>query len=254
MENGVEERAFLTVAVKETDPTWIVSPGFPSSTYPPNVNIQWLVGIQRDYILLFIFQPLDLEYQEDCLYDYIAVTDERTDESKRICGNWSWLSYSVSSNSSKLHFSSDNDKSFIGFNVSWLAIDKSLIKNRTLALGSNQTRGLVTSPNYPISYLNTLDHWIKITAEGAYRIWLVLEDLQLNTVEDVCSDYLLIYTDERNSSPRPLCSSSLTWLSEREYLSKWNYSFIFFHTNDFNNAQGFRIAYQLGKDIYKIHS
>lgn len=51
----------------------VQSPGFPDSSYPPNVTLQWLLRAERGHRVHLDFQTLILE--EDCQRDFIRIYD-----------------------------------------------------------------------------------------------------------------------------------------------------------------------------------
>lgn len=52
----------------------LTSPGFPSA-YPPNVDYSVKISGPERSRLIVQFQRLDLEFQDECLYDYVSVRD-----------------------------------------------------------------------------------------------------------------------------------------------------------------------------------
>lgn len=52
----------------------LISPGYPNA-YPPNVDYSVKISGPERSRLIVQFQRLDLEYQDECLYDYVSVRD-----------------------------------------------------------------------------------------------------------------------------------------------------------------------------------
>lgn len=62
----------------------LTSPGFPNA-YPPNVDYSVKISGPERSRLIVQFQRLDLEYQDECMYDYVSVRDfSAAPEEKRV--------------------------------------------------------------------------------------------------------------------------------------------------------------------------
>ena len=61
------------------------SPGYPSG-YPANTTCRWLITAPPRLIVRLIFINLNLETDENCLNDYVALYDGLSSQIGRYCG------------------------------------------------------------------------------------------------------------------------------------------------------------------------
>ena len=87
----------------------LTSPGYPASpSYHSNVHLVWHILAPVSSRILFLFHFLDLEYHQDCLYDYVLIHDNSTRQEFRYCGTRRELhSYATHSNQATVIFNSD---------------------------------------------------------------------------------------------------------------------------------------------------
>ncbi|CAH4032974.1 unnamed protein product [Pieris brassicae] len=161
--------------------------------------------------LVFIFQTIDLEYQGDCLYDYIELRDTISMKSSRYCGTVEDVKWVSSRNEALLHFHSDYSVQGSGFLVEWHAVELSGCPSKTFT----SKEGIITSPNYPHFLLPDLDCTMDILAPTGKRVFLnisffdfgygsFLNGIPLNITNVIPKDnYLEIQVDPQIDPIRP---------------------------------------------------
>ncbi len=68
----------------------LVSPNFPSK-YTNNLDYGYHLVAPLGTQIVTRFSNLDVEYQEDCVYDYVEIVDTKTKNFTRYCGTHSSL-------------------------------------------------------------------------------------------------------------------------------------------------------------------
>lgn len=167
----------------------LMSPNYPL-IYPNNLNNTIkLVGPERTRLVIQ-FSKIDLEYQKDCLYDYIEVSFDfrmillficfvlifiilqvrslvggmQKEDAVRWCGSHDVdmrrFDFVSLSNEATILFHTDHSVGGAGFSGGWRAIDVSACPSQTLTA----KEGSFSSPNYPNFLLEKLDCAITILA------------------------------------------------------------------------------------------
>ncbi|OXA61797.1 Protocadherin Fat 1 [Folsomia candida] len=103
------------------------SPNFPSN-YQNNLDYGYHLIAPPGTQIVLRFSHLDVEDQEDCLYDYVEIVDKKTANATRYCGTYSTadlerLDYVSSSNELDVFFHADFSHSGTGFEIAWRAVD-----------------------------------------------------------------------------------------------------------------------------------
>ncbi|XP_049809059.1 uncharacterized protein LOC126252230 [Schistocerca nitens] len=179
---------------------FLTSPNFPGG-YGPNLDYWVRLAGPAGSRLVLRFTRLDLEPQQDCLYDYIELRSllpqpatgdddadadaERAPDSRVVrCGRHDdadlhRLNFVSESNEALLHFHSDYSVSGGGFSASWQAVDVSGCPLQTLTA----REGRLTSPNYPHFLLAHLDCATTILAPAGRRVWLEFSEFSIGAGE-----------------------------------------------------------------------
>ncbi|KAH8019459.1 hypothetical protein HPB51_019481 [Rhipicephalus microplus] len=121
-----------------------------------------IVGPPGSRVLLS-FSRLDLEWQADCLYDYIEIESPHTRaDPVRICGQHETdldrFDHFSESNELRLTFHSDYSVTATGFAASWTTVDMASLCHdppSTLTAYKDRPQSLV-SPHYPLFYPNSM--------------------------------------------------------------------------------------------------
>ncbi|XP_013136434.1 PREDICTED: cubilin-like [Papilio polytes] len=143
------------------------SPNHPG-LYDNEVDYWVQVAGPPDTRLVFVFKSIDLEYQNDCLYDYVELKDGLTTKSSRYCGSLGETRWVATSNLATLHFHSDYNTQGSGFSLSWRAVELAGCPSQTFTSKEGQLR----SPNFPHFLLPGLDCTIHILAPSGKRVFL----------------------------------------------------------------------------------
>ncbi|XP_063382141.1 cubilin-like [Cydia fagiglandana] len=121
-----------------------------------------------DTRLVFVFQRIDLEFQKDCLYDYVELRDTLNLKSSRYCGTVGETRWVASSNKAVLHFHSDYNTQASGFSLIWQAVELVGCPSQTFT----SKEGVLRSPHFPHFLLPDLDCTVDILAPAGKRVFL----------------------------------------------------------------------------------
>ncbi|BFZ01256.1 hypothetical protein BsWGS_04295 [Bradybaena similaris] len=205
----------------------ITSPSFPD-VYPANSKCVWTINAPTGHRIYLNFTHFDLEGEDqNCIYDYVAITDDPDETRRVVCGYILPVSYVSNKNTLTIEFISDGTVQNSGFSAIFVTdIDecdydnggcKQLCKN---TIGSYQCEcengfslnsdmhtckskrchhdiesndGIFHSPNYPGPYLGREDcSWLIVTVPG-HSIHLEFIMFNLETSNECSNDYLAIY-------------------------------------------------------------
>lgn len=194
----------------------VQSPNYPGNYYNNLDFIITIVSPERTRIVLQ-FENIDLEYQQECLYDYIELKSGGilSNKSKKICGNYETemnrFDYVSEYNEVFVFFHSDYSITGNGFSLQWHSVDVSGCPKQTLTA----KEGTIQSPNYPNGLLPNLDCTYSIIAPKGRRVWLEFQnfDFKNSNMRDSKNFYLdsksfnPIDFDSKNFNPLDLKSS-----------------------------------------------
>ncbi|XP_013171904.1 PREDICTED: cubilin-like [Papilio xuthus] len=192
------------------------SPNYPG-LYDNDVDYWVHVSGPPDTRLVFVFNSIDLEYQNDCLYDFVELKDGLSSKSSRYCGSLGETRWVATSNQATLHFHSDYNTQGSGFSLSWRAVELAGCPFQTFTSKEGQLR----SPNYPQFLLPGLDCTIDILAPSGKRIFLNISHFDfgygtfangvpINVSEAIPEDTFLEVQIDPDSTPiRPFVDSKI---------------------------------------------
>lgn len=125
----------------------VQSPGFPDSSYPPNVYLQWRLRADPGYRIQLDFNTLILD--EDCQQDFVRIYDSLAPIEYRVLTEWGTPLYSM-----RLHTLCSSSCSIINGGASnWQELAVNVVK---AAAWSNSTvrTGLLAETNHKFNTLS----------------------------------------------------------------------------------------------------
>nr|CAD7455080.1 unnamed protein product [Timema tahoe] len=147
----------------------IISPNYPQP-YNHKAECLWKVIVSRGSAIQMVFVDLDLESQTGCLYDYVEVRDGIDSSAKRIGRYCTAGSHPLIIHSTGNHlfvkFRSDISRSGRGFHIKF----------------DTGYRGVIESPNFPLSYPGNMDCTWNITATQGNKLNLTFSHFELESV------------------------------------------------------------------------
>ncbi len=131
------------------------SPNYPNSYMNQLFYTTNIISNQTNSVIVLWFENIDIEWQKQCLYDYLIIKD--TQEEKRICGqiigkNQLFNNTFISkSNSLSVTFNSDFSNRGNGFKAHWktISMDWCDMKETVIEENKNITEANILSPGYP---------------------------------------------------------------------------------------------------------
>lgn len=186
------------------------SPGHPTS-YPHGANCTWYILVNPGNLIRLTFSSFNLEYHQDCRYDYVEVYDNGTAQTGtllgRYCGRSVPPSVTSTDNMLALLFVTDSSIAVEGFSVSYISINATTDCSEILT----DPTGELKSPNYPANYPLQRECVYKIIVAINMQIKLNFTDFSLEGSPPGCNyDYVEIRDGGYESSPLigKFCSTS----------------------------------------------
>ncbi|GIX95256.1 hypothetical protein CDAR_256572 [Caerostris darwini] len=176
-----------------------------SVNYPSNYlnNLDYIVEIigPPNSRVVLVFHHFELEWQEDCLYDYLLLQNDLKKEGLRLCGEQlSQKEFMSTGNSAYMSFHSDFSTVSSGYKASWEIVDLSVCFNRRLLI-LEATH--ISSLRYPRSYLTDMECRLTVIAsEVTKRLLVTITDFDLRSCEE---DYLEVNLDPTDEVKLKLC-------------------------------------------------
>ena len=220
----------------------IHSPGYPDQSYPNNYHHVYEFVSPPNHHVYFTIHHLDLEYQQNCLYDSVRIYGTTND--KPLCGNTSEEHFMSVSNKSSIHFVTDDDVSAAGFNLSWYWINATSPFQYS---GTTANGGTVSSLNFPKSFPRATSGCATLAAPDGQRVLMEFETINLPKLN--CNDSRIeIYSE--SELLKVFCGNDT--LSNMEYfdwsLLSLNGSLeICLYLPELKEYEGFNATYRFGK-------
>ncbi|XP_054994290.1 CUB domain-containing protein 2 [Sorex araneus] len=163
------------------------SPNFPR-LYPYNTECVWLIVAAEGSSLLLTFHAFDLEYHDTCAFDFLEIytgaSGDRGSLLGRFCGQEPPPPFTSSWHVMSIVFHSDKHVARPGFSAGY---QKDVCGGVLTGLS-----GVLTSPEYPNNYPNSVEcRWV-IRAAGPAAVKLVFVDFQVEDSEGCPYDYVAV--------------------------------------------------------------
>ncbi|KAK7072579.1 hypothetical protein SK128_010113 [Halocaridina rubra] len=175
----------------------ITTPGYPSS-YPNNLHLTIMLRGRPNSRLIVTFSKIDLEYQQDCLYDYVGLQSTVDDPLVRYCGrhlkNMDKFDFVSKGNEAVVTFHSDWSVVGAGVMGRWREVDMSSCPHQEL----HDPKGIITSPNFPFFNLDNLHCTTTIKAPEGKRIWIQFEVFEIGVKQPLTSADETVSTAREN--------------------------------------------------------
>uniref|UniRef100_T1J517 Cubilin n=1 Tax=Strigamia maritima TaxID=126957 RepID=T1J517_STRMM len=225
----------------------LTSINYPAN-YPNNLDYTIRVIGPIGTRILLQFNYLDLEWQEDCLYDYMELRSGSEKPQTRVCGQHSTdlMKFDFISDKNELVASVHTDYSITGtgFDVSWTTVDVSSCPSRF----TNVLAGKIQSVNYPSNYISNLDCVTEIFTNPGSRVWLEFLNFDVGTMNPngVCQTDFLELTLGRNSLEKILlCGNKTDDIETLKFLSFSDYIKVFFHSDSTETHLGYLAFFKI---------
>ncbi|XP_068604308.1 cubilin [Brachionichthys hirsutus] len=221
-----------------TSPSGIVtSPGHPNN-YPHGANCTWYIGVAPGNLVRLSFDSFDLEYHNNCNYDYLEVYDNGTVQTGtkigRYCGRSVPPSITSTDNQMTLLFVSDASLVTEGFSASYVSINAATDCGDTFT----SPTGSFSSPNYPNYYPNHRDCIFIIIVQVNMQILLNFTTFELEGSPPSCNyDFVEIRDGGYETSPfiGKFCANERPPV----LVSHSNYLWVRFHSDSTITRPGF---------------
>ncbi|XP_015210799.1 CUB domain-containing protein 2 [Lepisosteus oculatus] len=217
----------------------ISSPDYPDS-YPNNAECSWTVHVSNRTVVSLVFLDFQLENNEQCEFDYVAVFDGPTARHRPLgnyCGSETPPSAVSSSNRLLVVFRSDFNIGGRGFKAYYYSGECQQI--------FTAIKGNFSSPQYPDIYPNNINcHWTVSLAAG-YRVKLYAADMELedrNSLTDAC-DYDSLAVHDGSSQRDPLLGRWCGAEMPPPLLSQSNKLLVVLNTDRNAAYRGFSLSY-----------
>ncbi|XP_075882860.1 suppressor of tumorigenicity 14 protein homolog isoform X2 [Nelusetta ayraudi] len=181
----------------------VQSPGFPGSSYPPNVKLQWLLRAKPGNRVRLDFHTLILE--EDCQRDFIRIYDSLAPIEDKLlseqCGYpHESLSFLSSGNVLLLMLMTNEEKNFPGFRANYSQIPLTQQKCGGTLSGD---KGYFSSPFFPSNYPPKMTCTWNIEAPKDRFVKVQFNKFFLGNDSDQCSHDRVEVNNERLCGRKP---------------------------------------------------
>uniref|UniRef100_A0A8C4D9G2 Cubilin n=1 Tax=Dicentrarchus labrax TaxID=13489 RepID=A0A8C4D9G2_DICLA len=179
----------------------ITSPGHPTS-YPHGANCTWYISVSPGNLVRLSFDSFNLEYHDNCNFDYLEVYDNGTVQTGTKIGRYCGRSVppSITSIDSLLTLLFVSDSSLVseGFSASYVSINATTDCSETFT----SPTGSFFSPNFPDNYPNRRDCIFKIIVQVNMQIRLNFTRFELEGSPPSCNfDFVEIRDGGYETSP-----------------------------------------------------
>ncbi|CAH1799262.1 unnamed protein product [Owenia fusiformis] len=226
------------------------SPNFYNGGYDNNEYCSWMIDAPEGMNVQLTFNTFDLEYIDDCSFDYVKLTDEEGTIGE-FCGSTipdpiisigHWIG---------VEFRSDNTIKGKGFQASYAVIEERSLSSRTkptvdpcerTLVIRNAGSGYVTSPGYDAgeNYDPDITCKWRIMAPDDMVVSLYVEVMDMECHKTCRYDKLLVYDSNNNANKLDMiCCND----SGGEYTTTQNNMFIELKTDASTQASGFKLHY-----------
>ncbi|RVE59186.1 hypothetical protein OJAV_G00201620 [Oryzias javanicus] len=172
----------------------IHSPLYPNS-YPTNVDCSWVISVDRNHRVFLNFTDLDIEFQTNCTWDYVAIHDGPSISSPllaHICGSSLPTSITSTQNTIYVRFRSDSSRDHRGFSARFSEACGATIV-------TDDVGGAIASPRYPAPYPpNQNCSWFIKAQEPFNHVSLSFTDFELEEISSNCSHDVVEILDGDN--------------------------------------------------------
>ncbi|OWF34746.1 Protocadherin Fat 3 [Mizuhopecten yessoensis] len=171
---------------------------------PPNTGHPYDNNLHKEYELhaavgnrIFVtLEFLAIEYQEECLYDYLSLNDIMGNNTT-LCGNGSTTrtKYFLSIEQQiKIIFHTDSSIVAEGFELSWKWINKEeCVQN--VRVNNSDKSGIISNINYPLPYPDMVRCCKSFNWQSNSRIIVLFNNINIS--QNKLDPSLVLYTEER---------------------------------------------------------
>ncbi|XP_077300380.1 cubilin homolog [Arctopsyche grandis] len=216
-----------------------IIPPMLKGNYVVNMMCEYSIRLPKDTTMKVTFLSFDLEDSTSCRFDYVAIYDGSSEQDNligRYCGGKLPTSFISSSNNLLIIFRSDWSHTKKGFHIRY-----DLICHQVFTALS----GMFTSPGYPKPYSinKKCTYLISVPEKKAIKLSFVDFAIEGNSYPTCNYDYLKIFDGDNENSTLmgKYCGDSS--LKPSDLVSKLNYLFLEFNSDDSIAAAGFVANY-----------
>ncbi|CAC5409320.1 Prostasin,Trypsin,Transmembrane protease serine 9,Transmembrane protease serine 11D,Cationic trypsin,Serine protease 33,Transmembrane protease serine 7,Cationic trypsin-3,CUB and peptidase domain-containing protein 1,Transmembrane protease serine 5,Anionic trypsin,Tryptase,Plasminogen,Anionic trypsin-1,Trypsin-1,Trypsin I-P38,Trypsin-10,Transmembrane protease serine 2,Trypsin I-P1,Serine protease 55,Chymotrypsin-like elastase family member 2A,Coagulation factor XI,Anionic trypsin-2,Trypsin-3,Plasma kallikr len=244
------------------NPGFIISPNFGNGNYFTRLHCVWRIFAPKGYVIRLHFLQFDIEYESDCLYDALTITNENSINT--FCGQTNPKDILSKTNTIMLTFVTDHNMSGKGFNISYttenqteIDINKEieeLCRNGTMMFNNN-THGELLSPGYVIQVnypVNINCSWV-ISAPLGKVITLTFNDFLIEGERDSICSYDSLSIFNRVGSMTTLIRTLCGWNFPNKLTSTSNQLIVTFYSDSTKTLSGFNITYDVHEPIRSDH-
>ncbi|XP_015771320.1 PREDICTED: zinc metalloproteinase nas-39-like isoform X5 [Acropora digitifera] len=149
------------------------SPGYPSS-YQRNMHCVYPVHIPFNQKLVVYFKYFELEFQRNCGYDYLRITDDRSNTIGTYCGNQTGQRVQVVATVALLTFDSDSSVQYRGFELIFFFSPRGFTYFQNCSSGETDCHARLSSPLISSgAKWKCLQFWYYTAYAGQLKVLLV---------------------------------------------------------------------------------
>ncbi|XP_033754450.1 uncharacterized protein LOC117337534 [Pecten maximus] len=212
----------------------------PGHLYGNNVRNEYEIRASKGKRVFIAVKYLDIEYQEECLYDYLSF-DGVMGKTTTLCGNRSTIhqNYFLSVKQEiKIVFHTDSSIGGHGFELSWKWINN--YECITTVHDNKTDNGSLSSKNYPLPYPDAVQCCKSFEYDSKTRI--IVNFININILPNNSNAALVLYIGEQGFALPSVLNTTLP-ISQRTFISSRNRLKLCLSADSIAENEGFYATY-----------
>ncbi|XP_022082803.1 cubilin-like [Acanthaster planci] len=227
------------------------SPLYPKQ-YPSNKDCRTTITAQPDYVIQIYFSDFELEFHENCDYDYVLLRNFPDGPIDKYCGTLDPFTWVSKTNQAVLEFHSDASTRMKGYLAYFITYPAPLLPAPTEHLPAivskcniemTAERGVITSPNFPYEYDNDQNCRTEIETDVGTRINVTFHFMDIEEHRGCQWDRVEIEDMGSGRKSEPFCGSLFG--GHRSWQSDTNHIVVIFVSDDIVTRIGFYATYSV---------
>ncbi|XP_067040958.1 uncharacterized protein [Acropora muricata] len=159
------------------------SPGYPNS-YPNHIYCVDRVHIPFNQELIVFFKDFNLEFEKNCIYDYLRISDDRNNMIGTYCGNQTGQRVRVVATVAVLTFRSDYSLRYRGFELIFSFSPRGFTYFQSCSSGQTDCHARLSSPLISSgAKWKCLEFWYYTAYPGQLKVLLVPNETTSHTLK-----------------------------------------------------------------------
>ncbi|XP_033645745.1 cubilin-like [Asterias rubens] len=225
------------------------SPHFPKP-YPGNKDCRITITAEPDYVVQIYFTEFEVEFHEECKYDYVLIKNLPDGVQDKYCGTLNPFTWVSEGNEVVVEFHSDASTMMKGFSAHYVTFPAPILPEDTINQPAKVSKcnsemsaqeGVLTSPNFPYKYDNDQMCRTEIETEVGTRINVTFHFMDIEEHRGCQWDHVEILDVNSGRKSEPFCGSLFGQV--KSWQSDSNHIVVIFVSDDIVTRIGFYATY-----------